>query len=167
MKTSQKAYLAGLLDGDGSILLQLKPRKEMKFLFRVKAVIIFYQDVKYIQAMHQFQKLIGAGYVYQRNDRISELRIEGFKQVNKCLRLFRPYLVFKSTQADLMFEALRIVMKRRYSIEEFLQVCQLADEISQASYTSKRRKYTAKYVATILQQHGLFPVTTGFPPLAE
>jgi hypothetical protein len=42
--SQQKAYLAGLLDGDGSIMLQLRPRLGMKFLFRVKAVVIIYQD---------------------------------------------------------------------------------------------------------------------------
>lgn len=110
--------------------------------------------------MHQFRELIGAGYVYQRNDHIVELRIEGFSQVYSLLSQLKPYICFKSNQVDLILQAIKI-LKKKYSLEEFLQVCQLADEISQASYTSKLRKYTAEYVLSVLRQHGMFPVTTG------
>lgn len=166
MKTSDKAYLAGLLDGDGSIMLQLKPRKKVKFLFRVKAVVILYQDARYIEQLRLFQKLIGAGYVYQRNDHIAELRVEGFTQVYLFLSVVKPFIHFKSAQVKLMLQALKILRQKQYSLSEFLFVCQLADEISRANYTSKLRKYTAAHVAAVLRQHGLFPVTTGFPPLA-
>ncbi len=42
MTNKQKAYLAGLIDGDGSIMLQLKRREGSRFLFRVKTVIVIY-----------------------------------------------------------------------------------------------------------------------------
>ena len=79
MNPQQCAYFAGLLDGDGSIMLQLLPRSEMKFLFRVKAVVVIYQDTKQKDIVEQLWKLIGVGYFYHRNDHISEIRIEGFR----------------------------------------------------------------------------------------
>ena len=37
------AYLAGFLDGDGSIIVQLVPRKDYTYKFQVKVSIVFYQ----------------------------------------------------------------------------------------------------------------------------
>ncbi len=68
MNAYWKAYLAGMLDGDGSIMLQLKPRKGMKYLFRVKCAVIFYQDSKLHDELERFRNIIKAGYVYRRND---------------------------------------------------------------------------------------------------
>jgi len=161
MTTFQKAYIAGLIDGDGSIMLQLKPNIKLKYLFRPKAVIVIYQDAKHTEVLIQLQKLIGAGYVYERNDRMAELRIEGLSQVSKLLTAIQPFILFKCQQVSLALKALIVLKTKKYSILDFLVVCQLADEISQASYTSKLRKYTAAYVAQVFFQHKLLPVTTG------
>jgi hypothetical protein len=165
MTSQQRAYLSGLLDGDGSIIIQLKPRDDMKYRFRVKSVVIIYQDSKYHSRLVELRGLIGAGYVYRRNDRISELRVEGHMQVASLIVKLLPYLRFKHVQATLMLEALSLI-RRKYSVDEFLSVCRIADEISANSYASKRRKYTAYYVEQVLHSHNLIPVTTGSPPLA-
>lgn len=47
MKKEEKAYIAGFLDGDGSVMLQCKPRKRVSFGFRAKTTICFYQDSRY------------------------------------------------------------------------------------------------------------------------
>ena len=88
MTNTQKAYLAGFLDADGSIVLQFKKREGMRYLFRIKVVVVFYQDEKYIDELIWMNKIIKAGYVYTRSDRISELRIEGYTQVEKLLLPF-------------------------------------------------------------------------------
>lgn len=94
------AYIAGFLDGDGSIMLQVR-KKEGK-LIRVKTVICLYQDIKYRKDIEWIQKTLGCGYVYNRNDHICELRIEGFKKVFETLILLEPYLRLKSKQAKLL-----------------------------------------------------------------
>jgi len=38
------SYIAGFLDGDGSVLLQFKPSKRHKFGFVVYPSVRFYQD---------------------------------------------------------------------------------------------------------------------------
>ena len=157
----QCAYLAGLLDGDGSIMLQIRPRQGMKFLFRVKTVVVIYQDTKQKDIVEQLWKLIGAGYFYHRNDHISEIRIEGFKQVKLFLTLLKPYLLLKKKQADLMLRAISLAEKKGYSIQDFLQICAISDEISACNYSSKKRKYTSTFIISELKKHNLFPVTTG------
>lgn len=46
MDAYTRAYIAGLIDGDASIMLQLKPRQHSSFGFRVKTTLVIYQDSK-------------------------------------------------------------------------------------------------------------------------
>ena len=98
------AYIAGFLDGDGSIMLQLHRRKAGKEAFRVKTVICFYQDSRHIKKIEWIKKVLGCGYVYTRRDHISELRIEGFQKVFEVLLSLKPYLRFKDKQVSLMLK---------------------------------------------------------------
>lgn len=161
MTIQLKSYLAGFLDADGSIMIQLKRRESAKFLFRVKTAVVFYQDSAKFEELKIIHQALEAGYIYKRNDHISEIRIEGFKQVNKLLLMLKPYVRFKKDQVSLMLAALKILQTKKYSLEDFLKVCELADLISQASYSSKNRKYDKNYVLTELKNHHLIPVTTG------
>ncbi|MBI2009877.1 MAG: LAGLIDADG family homing endonuclease [Candidatus Chisholmbacteria bacterium] len=167
MTSNQRAYLAGLLDGDGSIMLQLKPREGMRYLFRVKTAVVLYQDSRYMETLKKFRTLIGAGYVYRRNDHMSELRIEGFTQVKRFLQLIQPYVQFKHNQVTLLLAALNIAQRKKYTIDEFLEICKMADAIATTNYRSSQRKYTAAYVRQILEDHNLVPVTTGSPTVSE
>lgn len=160
MTKEQKAYLAGLIDGDGSIILQLRRREGMRFLFRIKAVVIIYQDVKCYNETEQLHEIIGYGYLYERNDRMNEIRIEGFDKVADLLKKIQPYLRFKKQQAKLMLEALKIVSNKKYSIDDFVKICELSDKISECNYSSKNRKYTKEYVINELRKFNLIPVTT-------
>ncbi len=160
MTSQQCSYLAGLLDGDGSIMLQLKPRKEMIFLFRIKALVVIYQDTKQKDIVEKLWKLIGAGYFSHRNDHISEIRIEGFSQVERFIKAVQPFACLKEPQIRLMLKALFILKKKNYTIHDFLKVCSIADEISAHNYSSKRRIYTYAFVKSELEKHNLLPVTT-------
>ncbi len=98
------AYIAGFLDGDGSIMLQLHKREAGKDKKRIKTLICFYQDDKYRSIMENIQQNLRCGYVYTRNDHICELRIEGFQKVYEVLRLLQPYIQFKRKQANLLLD---------------------------------------------------------------
>lgn len=161
MTINQKAYLAGLIDGDGSIMLQFKPQKRMKFLFRAKSTVIIYQDAKMKSEVAKLWNIIGAGYQYERNDHICEIRIEGFAQVKKLLSGLKPFLRFKRKQARLMIKALDILGKKNYSIKDFLTACVIADKISSFNYRSIHRKYDSKFILSELKRQKVVPVTTG------
>ncbi len=96
------AYIAGFLDGDGSIMLQMHRRKSGNDVFRVKTVICFYQDISHKSEIEWIKEVLGCGYVYCRNDHICELRIEGFQKVFEVLSYLKPYVRFKKNQVDLM-----------------------------------------------------------------
>ncbi len=161
MKTSQRAYIAGLLDGDGCIMLQLHERHDFRFLFRPKTIVILYQDSRHHDDILFLQSLIGGGYVYKRNDHITEFRLEGHEKVRELLLKLQPYVLFKHKQVEYMLEAIKILQKKKYQVFEFLRVCELSDLIAQQNYSSKHRKYTASYIRQRLHENGLIPVTTG------
>ena len=104
VKQINLAYIAGFLDGDGSIMFQLHRRKSDKDVFRIKTVICFYQDNRHLEQIKWFQRSLDCGYVYSRNDRICELRIEGFQKVFEVLTKLKPFIRFKKKQVDLMLE---------------------------------------------------------------
>ena len=103
------AYIAGFLDGDGSIMLQ--PRQKDGKIYRIKTVICFYQDSKYISEIEWICSVFGFGYVYTRNDHICELRIEGLQRVLEVLVALRPYIRFKRRQADLLIELIPLLQQ--------------------------------------------------------
>ncbi len=111
------AYIAGFLDGDGSIMLQLHRRKSGKDVFRVKTVICFYQDSKYLDQINWFKDTLKCGYVYIRNDHICELRIEGFDKVLEILTSLQPYLKFKQKQATLLLDLIPKLQQKQVSKE--------------------------------------------------
>ena len=57
-KREQFAYIAGFLDGDGSIMLQLR-KNTAGNIIRIKTVICIYQDRKYIKDLEWMQTLLG------------------------------------------------------------------------------------------------------------
>src|SRR3989338_5134986 len=87
-------------------MLQIHRRKSGKEVFRIKTTICFCQDKKHLQDINWIKQVLGCGYVYVRNDKICELRIEGFQKVFEVLTLLKPYLRLKKKQADLLLEVI-------------------------------------------------------------
>ncbi len=150
MDASTKAYIAGFLDGDGSIMLQIKPRQDVRYGYRLQATVCFYQDSGSEEGLLWIQNQQGAGYVSRRNDGMSELRINGHDLVEKVLLDLCEYIRFKRRQVELMLGALRI-LKSKPTAEQFLQACRFADDISNANYSS-RRKHSALLVERYLSK---------------
>lgn len=106
------AYIAGFLDGDGSLMLQLKSRKDGKSKLRFMCTICLYQDSRHEETLTWMQKILGIGYVSRRKDGISELRINGFKQIRDILYELLPYIRFKKKQAKALFKASDLLDKK-------------------------------------------------------
>ena len=153
MEISTKAYIAGFLDGDGSIMLQIKPRDDVRYGFRLQATICFYQDSVHEDSLCWMRDQLTVGYVSRRKDGISELRINGYVAVKKVLLEISKYVRFKHYQVELMMDAIEI-LQHKPTAEQFIAACKLADQISKANYKS-RRKHSAQVVEERLIQKGL------------
>ena len=153
MDVSTKAYIAGFLDGDGSVMLQIKPRVDVRYGFRLQATICFYQDSGHEEVLRWRRDQLNVGYVSHRKDGISELRVNGYVAVKKVLLELREHVRFKRQQVELMLVAIEI-LQRKPIAEQFIAACKLADQISQANYKS-RRKHSAQMVEEKLVRQGL------------
>ena len=138
----EKAYIAGFLDGDGSIMLQVKKRSDLKSGYRFMATICLYQDSRHDKSLHWIQQVLGVGYISKRNDSITELRINGFKTVHEVLSNLKPYVRFKSIQCEVMIKACGILNrdKKTLSKKQLLQVVDLILEIQNENYSAHRKK---------------------------
>ena len=136
-----KAYIAGFLDGDGSLMLQVKARSDTKSGVRFMATICFYQDTRHEKALHWIQKVLRIGYLSRRSDGITELRINGFKQVKKILNELQPFLRFKSKQASVLMRACEILERKplnNLSNTELRKLISLIFKIRRENYKSRR-----------------------------
>ena len=107
------AYIAGFLDGDGSIMVQVKKTKFHPRGWRLMFTICFYQDSKHAQPLTWIRQRLGIGYISPRNDGITELRINGYAQTEKILSNLFPYLKFKKKQTKIILNILKILHNRK------------------------------------------------------
>ncbi len=137
------AYIAGFLDGDGSIMFQLKNRKDIPGKKRMMFTICFYQDTRHEKPIFWIRKVLGIGYISKRNDRITELRINGYEKVEKILKYLLPYLKFKKKQADYILCILDIIKGKRVnqlSEKEKKKIADIFVKIRKLSYQSGKKK---------------------------
>jgi len=157
MKESEKAYIAGFLDGDGSIMLQFKLRKKVSFGYRAKTTICFYQDKRNQKGIRWIQKKLKAGYLSFRQDNMAELRIEGYTQVKQILLFLKPYIVFKKKQTELILKAIEI-LQHKPSPKKFLQACKYSDGMSKLNYATTKKKHTYASIRKDFIKRGLIPL---------
>ena len=142
-KKLKLAYIAGFLDGDGSLMLQLKKRKDGMLKFRFMATICFYQDSRHEKTLYWIQEVLGIGYVSQRNDGMTELRINGYRQIREILKSLLPYIRFKKLQAYALLQACEILSKTKFKMLKKKQLTKLVDNIlviQSENYVIKRKK---------------------------
>lgn len=136
------AYIAGFLDGDGSLMMQIKKRKDgNKSGKRFMLTICFYQDSRHDKTLSWIRNLLGIGYISKRNDGITELRINGFKQIEKILKNLLPFIKFKKIQANLLFESSKILQKK-HSLKntDLRKLVNNIYRIQSENYATKKKK---------------------------
>ena len=146
------AYIAGFLDGDGSLMLQLKKRKDGKLKYRFMSTICFYQDTRHEDPLKWIRDKLGIGYLSKRNDGMSELRINGFEQVKNILEKLLPFIRFKKSQSRAMYKANQILSSKKNSYLTPLDLIKIVDYISeiQNSNYASRKKRTRQELLRIL-----------------
>ncbi len=140
MSIAQRAYLAGFLDGDGSIYVRLKPNSSYKYGFQVSPYIVFFQSAKAIENFKKVCALMNYGYIRKRKDGILEYTIGKKDEIIKFLELIKPYLVLKKKQADLMIR----IMEQKNKVKnrnDFDKLARLIDRFRELNYSKKRKRY--------------------------
>lgn len=150
------AYVAGFLDGDGSLMLQIKKRKDGNIGIRFMPVICFYQDSRHDKTLSWIRNILGIGYLSKRNDGMTELRINGYKQIRDILKKLLPYIRFKKVQGAALLNACEILSEKKFSMlseKELIKLVEIILVIQNENYVTKIKK-TRKQLMIIL---GLTP----------
>jgi hypothetical protein len=140
---TNRAYIAGFLDGDGSLMLQLKKRSDSKRAIRFMATICFYQDTRHEKILYWIKKVLGIGYISNRNDGMTELRINGYEQIKNILKSLLPYIRFKKLQAHALLKACEILSSTKFQKLTKKQLTKLVDlilVIQSENYVTKKKK---------------------------
>ena len=146
------AYIAGFLDGDGSLMLQIKKRKDGKVKIRFMATICFYQDTRHEKTLHWIREVLDIGYISRRSDGMSELRINGYMQVKEILKKLLPYIRFKAIQAKSLLEATEILSSTKFRMlekKQLLLLVKLALRMQQENYVTKKKKTKEELLAVL------------------
>ena len=150
------AYIAGFLDGDGSLMLQIKKRKDGNTGIRFMSTICFYQDTRHEKTLYWIREVLGIGYLSKRKDGMTELRINGYKRVRNILENLLPYLRFKKLQANALRSASKLLSDTKFKMLSKEKLRKLVDYIlviQNENYVTKKKK-TQKELLAIL---GLTP----------
>ena len=135
----QKAYLAGFLDGDGSIYVRLKPNSTYRYGFQIAPYVVFFQSHKEQEKFEKICDLIQLGYLRIRKDGIIEYIIGKRESIIYFLKAVSPFLILKREQSDLMMEILNKKSKIKNE-EDFKKIAFLINRFSNLNYSKKRKK---------------------------
>ena len=162
MKASDASYLAGFLDGDGSIHFQLVRQREYRFGFYIRASLSLSQSTSARQGLEHLQRVIGGGYLRDRGTGMSDLVVTSRPLLIELIQAVKPYVIFKREHVRRALWLLPQLEPRRLNVQEFLRVAREVDAFATLNY-SKTKRISAVDVEQHLRSKGwLAPVTT-FP----
>lgn len=136
---TQLAYIAGFLDGDGSLMMQIKKRNDNEKI-RFMLTICMYQDARHEKTLFWIKKKLGIGYISRRNDNITELRINGYKQVETILKKLKPFIRFKRIQAESIIKSAKILQKKKISAGDYKRLVDYIISIQSENYVTKKKR---------------------------
>jgi len=153
LTTSQKAYLAGFLDGDGSVYVRLRRNDTYHYGYQVAPYIVFYQKKDYLGDLEKIKEVIGVGYIRIRKDGIVEYTIGDRKSLIEFAKAITPFSKLKFRQLKLLLEILEVKVKTK-TPKDFIKLCKVIDKFKKLNY-SKKRTQTANSVKKLLIRKGL------------
>ena len=135
----KKAYLAGFLDGDGSIYVRLKQNPTYRYGFQVAPYIVLFQSQKDQVNFEKICAFINLGYLRERKDGILEYIINRKKSIGRFLKLVEPHVILKKDQIALMKKILDAKEKVQHK-RDFAKLMILVDRFRELNYSKRRKK---------------------------
>ncbi len=162
MTNEEKAYIAGFLDGDGSIMAQLVARKDYKLRYQIRVSIVFYQKMVHQKFLLTLKERLGYGYVRVRNDGMSEYTIVGLREVEYVLTLLYPFLRLKKALArDVLSLIKQHPEQRKMTVAKLISLSRLVDKTATFNYSKKRTNTSETVIAFLKTFVVSVPVETG------
>lgn len=154
------SYIAGFLDGDGSIYAQIVKRSDYRLKFQIRVSITFYQKTTRHWFLIQLKNQLQYGTLRKNESNgMSDYTIVGEDAVKYCLEALRPHLKIKKRQATLLLQIIKQSQKKE-GPHAFLTRCKLVDQVSRLndSKVSEKRKITSETVRSLFLKLNLLSV---------
>ena len=154
------SYIAGFLDGDGSIYAQIVKRSDYRLKFQIRVSITFYQKTTRHWFLIQLKNQLQYGTLRKnKSNGMSDYTIVGEDAVKYCLEALRPHLKIKKRQATLLLQIIKQSQKKEEP-HAFLTRCKLVDQVSRLndSKVSEKRKITSETVRSLFLKLNLLSV---------
>lgn len=116
------------------------------------ATICFYQDTRHAETLSWIREVFGIGYISKRNDGMTELRINGYRQVRVLLTLLFPYIRFKKIQAEALLASCKILEQTKFSMlkkEKLEKIVDYILVIQKENYVTKKKKTKKELLAVL------------------
>jgi hypothetical protein len=159
MRATDASYLAGFLDGDGSIHFQLVRQEGYRFGYYIRASLSLSQSTSDRAGLEHLQRLIGAGYLRDRGTGMSDLVVTSRPVLMQILSDVEPYVVFKQKQVTKALEILKRI-RRGLDPTEFLELARHVDALSALNHSKTKRIFAADVERHLHGMGVLVPVTT-------
>ena len=145
IETSFWPYIAGFIDGDGSLFARIVPEKN-NIKYKIIVSVGFYQDKKHIYFLKEIKKLFnGRGCLRVRSkEHMADFQISDKKYIKLFLTKIYPYLKIKSPQAKIIlqiikdYEDLKNIKNLNQKQAAFLEVCKKIDKVAFLNDSKKR-----------------------------
>ena len=137
---TQLAYLAGFIDGDGSIYVRLKPNETYRYGFQIVPCIILFQSAKDETNFTKIYNLLNCGYLRRRKDGILEYTIGRKEEILTLIKLIKPFLILKKKQAILIEKIIKLKSEVKNS-KDFSKLMNLVNRFGDLNYSKKRIKH--------------------------
>lgn len=132
-----KAYIAGFLDGDGSVSAVIERHAEKKFGFRVRVSLDFYQHKDQIRLLRYLRRVFGEGYLGKSIRNTHKLSLRNQTTLKTILPLLHPFSRIKRNQIRIALRILNTTIREK---RDLLKVAQFADELSSHNVRSRSRR---------------------------
>lgn len=136
----QLAYLAGFIDGDGSIYVRLKPNDTYRYGFQIAPYIILFQSAKDEANFQKICEMLDCGYLRRRKDGILEYTIGRKEEILSLIQKIKPYLILKRQQADLLEKIFKHKSLVK-NVHDFSKLMDLINQFGEINYSKKRIKH--------------------------
>lgn len=133
LSPNQRSYFSGFIDADGTISATFSPKSDHKYGWEIQVSLIFSQSWKRRWLLIFLQNEIGIGTLNPaKAKREGEvfLRIRNSLNLYPFLCLLIPYLRIKKGQALLAVEILKKSFAGKVSLNNFLEIGVLVEELS-------------------------------------
>ncbi|MBE0439333.1 MAG: hypothetical protein IBX57_06180 [Gammaproteobacteria bacterium] len=140
---NEVVYLAGFLDGNGSICAKLVKDKTSKYKYAIRVEICFSLKKNRRFFLMQWQKKLGCGkLILAKNSperTVDNLTIGEFNKVRELLVKLKCHFQIKKGQAKLAIDIIEnYYRKKDISLEQFCLICKKIDKLTALNDSEKK-----------------------------